>query len=242
MTDPMSRTDRTAEEAPSPAWTASARAPRRGLTAFLLAVIAVGLLAAGGGLAVALGIGRTDTPAADSVDAGFSRDMSRHHLQAVEMANLALLHTQDTEVRQLAFDISATQTNQVGRMQGWLALWGLPLSGGAVMSWMSGDMAAMHHMPDPADAADGAVMPGMATETELAGLRGLSGTELDVRFLQLMIRHHQGGLEMARYGQAHATQAAVRSLARSIAETQTAETTTMGTMLRARGGTPLPAP
>ena len=250
MTDPSTRTDRTAEEAPSPAWAASARAPRRGLTAFLLAVIAVGLLAAGGGLAVALGIGRTDSPTADSVDAGFSRDMSRHHLQAVEMANLVLLRTQDAEVRQLAFDISATQTNQVGRMQGWLALWGLPMSGGEVMSWMSGDTgsgdtgsrdtAAMHHMPH--DAADGAVMPGMATETELAGLRGLSGTELDVRFLQLMIRHHQGGLEMARYGQAHATQAAVRSLARSIAETQTAETTTMGTMLRARGGTPLPAP
>jgi uncharacterized protein (DUF305 family) len=163
------------------------------------------------------------------------------------MANLVLLRTQDTEVAQLAFDISATQTNQVGRMQGWLALWGLPVSGGEVMSWMgghtgSGGMAAMHHMPAAADAADGAVMPGMATESELADLRALSGTELDVRFLQLMIRHHQGGLTMAQYGQAHATQAAVRTLARSIAETQTAETTTMETMLRARGGTPLPAP
>jgi uncharacterized protein (DUF305 family) len=242
MTDPSTSTAATATDAvPAPAGAAPARASRR-LTALLVAVIAVGLLAAGGGLAVALGIGRTDTPAADSVDAGFSRDMSRHHLQAVEMANLVLLRTQDTEIRQLAFDISATQTNQAGRMQGWLALWGLPLSGGHVMSWMGGDMAAMHHMPEAAEAADGAVMPGMATETELAGLRELSGTELDVRFLQLMIRHHQGGLEMARYGQAHATQAAVRTLARSIAETQTAETTTMETMLRARGGTPLPAP
>jgi uncharacterized protein (DUF305 family) len=244
MTDPNPSTDGTAGQTPAAAAAASPRPPRRGLTALLVAVIVVGLLVAGGGLAVALGIGRTDTPAADSVDAGFARDMSRHHLQAVEMANLALLRTQDTEVRQLAFDISATQTNQVGRMQGWLALWELPVSGGEVMSWMGGDtgsggMAAMHHM---AADADGAVMPGMATESELADLRALSGTELDVRFLQLMIRHHQGGLAMARYGQAHATQAAVRTLARSIAETQTAETTTMGTMLRARGGTPLPAP
>jgi uncharacterized protein (DUF305 family) len=244
MTDPNTSTGGGAPEAPAPV-AASARVPHR-FTALLLAVIAVGLLVAGGGLAVALGIGRTDTPTAHSVDAGFARDMSRHHLQAVEMANLVLLRTQDTEVRQLAFDISATQTNQVGRMQGWLALWGLPVSGGEVMSWMGGDrasggMAAMHHMP-AADAADGAVMPGMATESELADLRALSGTELDVRFLQLMIRHHQGGLAMARYGQAHATQAAVRTLARSIAETQTAETTTMETMLRARGGTPLPAP
>jgi uncharacterized protein (DUF305 family) len=56
-----------------------------------------------------------------------------------------------------------------------------------------------------------------------------------------MIRHHQGGLEMAEYGQAHAAEAAVRGLARSIAQTQTAETTTMEQMLRALGGTPLPA-
>jgi uncharacterized protein (DUF305 family) len=225
----------------SPAGPAPDR-PHRRLTVLLLAVIAVGLLAAGGGLAVALGVGRTAQPTADSVDAGFARDMSRHHLQAVEMANLALTRSTDSEVRQLAFDISATQTNQAGRMQGWLALWGLPPTSGEVMGWMGGDMAG-HDMTHTDDAAaDGAVMPGMATETELATLRSLSGTEFDVMFLQLMTRHHQGGLEMAEYGAEHAELAAVRGLARSIAETQTAETTTMESMLRARGGTPLPAP
>jgi uncharacterized protein (DUF305 family) len=219
--------------------------PRRWLTALLVTVIAVGLLAVGGGLAVALGIGRTETPAADSVDAGFARDMSRHHLQAVEMANLALTSSQDPEVQRLAFDISSTQTNQVGRMQGWLTLWGLPLTSSDVMSWMddaamSGHDMSGHDMSGSA-AADGAVMPGMATETELTELRSLSGTPFDVMFLQLMIRHHQGGLEMAQYGQQHATQAVVRGLAGSIAETQTAETTTMEAMLRERGGSPLPA-
>jgi uncharacterized protein (DUF305 family) len=222
--------------------------PRRWLTPLLAAVIAVGLVVAGGGLAVALGIGRTEQPTADSVDAGFARDMSRHHLQAVEMANLATDRSTDTEVRRLAFDISSTQTNQVGRMQGWLTLWGLPLTSGDVMGWMdSGTMDGttmsghdMAHM-DGAD-ADGAVMPGMATETELATLRSLSGSEFDVMFLQLMIRHHQGGLDMAQYGAEHAELPVVRGLARSIAETQTAETTTMEAMLRARGGTPLPAP
>jgi len=217
--------------------------PRRWLTAVLAAVIAVGLVVAGGGLAVALGIGRTEQPTADSVDAGFARDMSRHHLQAVEMANLALDRSTDPEVRRLAFDISATQTNQVGRMQGWLTLWGLPLTSGDVMGWMDDPAMAGHDMSHMDDAdADGAVMPGMATEAELATLRSLSGTEFDVMFLQLMIRHHQGGLDMAEYGAEHAELPAVRGLAHSIAETQTAETTTMEAMLRARGGTPLPAP
>ena len=209
------------------------------LRAALLAVIAVGLVLAGGGLAVALGIGRTDLPAGDSVDAGFARDMSTHHLQAVEMANLALERSDDAEVRQLAFDISSTQTNQAGRMQGWLSLWGLPRTGGAVMAWMG---ASMDHSMHDAAAADGAGMPGMATEAELAELRDLSGTAFDVRFLQLVIRHHQGGLEMAEYARDHAAVPAVRQLAGSIAETQAAETTTMEAMLRKRGGSPLPAP
>ena len=216
--------------------------PRRGLTGLLVAVIAVALLAAGGGLAVALGIGRTDSPAADSVDAGFARDMSQHHLQAVEMANLAATRSQDAEVQRLAFDISATQTNQVGRMQGWLTLWGLPLTGGDVMSWMSDGAMAGHDMAgmDMGTATDGAVMPGMATEAELAELRSLSGTEFDVMFLQLMMRHHVGGLEMAQYGEEHAEQPAVRSPAGSIVAAQSAETATMEQMLTARGGSPLP--
>jgi uncharacterized protein (DUF305 family) len=203
----------------------------------LLAVIAVGLVGLGGGLAVVFGIGQDQEnvyPTADSVDAGFSRDMATHHLQGVEMANVALERSEDPEVRQLAFDISATQTNQVGQMQGWLALWGVPPSGGEQMGWMA-DGGHTHSMTD-------GLMPGMATEQELAELRGLSGSAFDVQFLRLMIRHHQGGREMAEYAAAHAGERVVANLARTIAETQTAEVTTMTAMLAARGGTPLPAP
>jgi uncharacterized protein (DUF305 family) len=210
---------------------------RQPLRAVLLAVIAVGLVLLGGGLAVALGIGRTEDPTADSVDAGFSRDMARHHLQGVEMANLVAGRSQDPEVRTLAFDISSTQTNQAGRMQGWLTLWGLPLSGGEPMAWMAGNGGHAGH-----DMEMGALMPGMATEGELANLRSLSGPAFDVEFLRLMIRHHQGGKEMAQYAADHAGEAAVRDLARSILQSQTAETTLMAGMLAERGGTPLPAP
>jgi uncharacterized protein (DUF305 family) len=211
---------------------------RRGrpLRVVLMAVIAVGLVLLGGGLAVALGIGRTDTPDADSVAAGFARDMSVHHLQGVEMANMVADRSEDPEIRQIAFDISATQTNQAGRMQGWLALWGVPQSGGDTMAWMTEGGDHGHDM------ADGGLMPGMATEDELANLRSLRGTAFDVEFLRLMIRHHQGGFDMAEYATEHADVSAVRSLASAIAGAQSAETRTMATLLTARGGTPLPAP
>jgi uncharacterized protein (DUF305 family) len=205
----------------------------RGLRTVLLAVVAMGLVLLGGGLAVVLGLGRDDTATPGAVDVGFSRDMSTHHLQGVAMANLVADHSQDPAVRGLAFDISSTQTNQVGRMQGWLALWGYSATGGDQMAWMNGDM----HMHMTAG-----LMPGMATEDELAHLPSLSGGAFDVEFLRLMIRHHEGGLEMARYAQAHGETDVVRALATSIANSQTAETKLMTGMLSDRGGTPLPAP
>lgn len=208
----------------------------RRLRTALLAVIAVGLVLLGGGLAVALGIGRTDAPTADSVDAGFSRNMARHHLQGVEMANLALDRSEDPAVRGLAFDSSATRTNQTGRMQGWLSLWGIPFTGGEPMSWM-GDGGHSGHDMDMTG-----LMPGMATEDELADLRSLSGDAFDVEFLRLMIRHHQGGEDMAEHAAEQAGVAVVRDLARTILESQSAETSLMTEMLTARGGTPLPAP
>jgi uncharacterized protein (DUF305 family) len=218
---------------------------RSPLRVALLAVLAVGLLLLGGGLAVALGVGRQQAaavPAAGSVDAGFARDMSHHHLQAVEMADLAADRSRDPAVRLIAFDIASTQNNQVGRMQGWLSLWGLPLSGGTPMSWMGGTMSGMAGMSmGPAGNADTA-MPGMASEAELTQLRSLTGTAFDVQFLRLMIRHHEGGRVMGQYGATHAGGPAVRRLAQTIVDTQTAETQTLTAMLTARGGTPLPAP
>ncbi len=210
----------------------------RRLRTALLAVIGVGLLLLGGGLAVALGIGRDQPPASDSADAGFSRDMSAHHLQAVTMANLAQERSEDPAVRRLAFDIAELQQNQVGRMQGWLTLWGLQVSGGERMAWMTAGEHAGHDM----GGTDGGRMPGMASDDELAQLRTLSGEEFDVLFLQLMTRHHQGGYDMASYAVEHAREPAVRTLARTIVESQSAEVGLMADMLAERGAEPLPAP
>jgi uncharacterized protein (DUF305 family) len=211
------------------------------LRAVLLTVIAVGLIGVGGGLSVLVGVGG-DAPARpteDSVEVGFARDMSEHHLQAVLMANLAPSRSSDPEVRQIAFDIASTQLNQVGRMQGWLTLWGWSLSGPHDMAWMGSapmEGTDAHAGSSPMGAA---AMPGMATGVELDELRGLSGAAFDVRFLQLMVRHHEGGAGMARYAAEHAELPVLRGLARMISETQAAESQTMVAMLTARGAQPL---
>jgi uncharacterized protein (DUF305 family) len=183
------------------------------------------------------------SPAAGSVEVGFAQDMSVHHLQAVTMANWARDHTTDPEVKQLAFDIESTQTEQVGRMKGWLMLWDQPeQTTGAYMRWMTepmthgGQMSMVNTAP-----ANGAPMPGMATNADLSKLRGLTGKALDVDFLQLMLRHHQGGTSMAQYAQDHSNSSVVQALTRSILVSQSAEMDQMKLMLQARGAMPLPA-
>ncbi|MGI8723400.1 MAG: DUF305 domain-containing protein [Geodermatophilaceae bacterium] len=200
------------------------------------ALLAAALISIGGAGAVILGLGGNHYPAAASVDAGFSRDMATHHRQAVLMAGLARDRSADSEVSLIAYDIETTQLNQLGQMQGWLSLWGLSQSTGEPMSWMGG------HGGMDMSGSGPALMPGMASAEELDDLRTAEGVDFDVLFLQLMIRHHQGGRQMAGYAADHAEVAAVATLARSIANSQAAEIETLTDMLTARAGTPLPAP
>lgn len=171
--------------------------------------------------------GQPGAPESGSVDVGFAQDMRVHLLKEVTMATMARDRSTDPAVRTLAFSIEGASLSQIGMMSGWLALWGQP------------------DFPDP-DARrpwpTGAAHTGTATSDELAQLRILSGGELDVLFLQLMLRHHQGALPMARYAAQHAGQGAVRNLADKILTSQTTEDDTLTSMLSDRGAQPLPAP
>ncbi|MFG1639838.1 DUF305 domain-containing protein [Amycolatopsis sp. NPDC049252] len=186
----------------------------------------------------------TATPARDSVEVGFAQDMSTHHLQAVTMSGIARDRTTDPEIKQLAFDIERTQLEQVGRMKGWLMLWDQPeQSIGAPMKWMTEPMSGhdgMSMAPQSVSPSGGALMPGMATDTELTKLRSLSGRAFDVYFLQLMLRHHQGGTSMAQYASQHSNLPALKALVNSILTSQGAEMDQMKLMLTGRGAQPLP--
>lgn len=207
------------------------------------AVVAVLLIGAATGLLVAQTRPSADlaAPAPDSVAVGFCQDMSVHHRQAALMAGIARDRTTDPAVQHLAFDIETSQLEQIGRMQGWLNLWGRdPLPLGGHMGWMRG----AQHAGSSAHNGDGPVtqMPGMATASDLIGLRQLEGREFDVLFLQLMLRHHQGGLAMMNYAAEHAEAGVVRNLATQMRTAQTAESDLLTDMITDRGGSPLPPP
>ncbi|MFF9121863.1 DUF305 domain-containing protein [Streptomyces sp. NPDC014889] len=170
-------------------------------------------------------------PAADSADAGFARDMAVHHQQAVEMSFIVRDRTTDTEVRRLAYDIAQTQANQRGMLLGWLDLWELPkVSAKPPMAWMG-----MGGMPA---GADGALMPGMATNTEMRELGALDGRQAEVFYLQLMTDHHKGGVHMAEGCVARCTVGVEKRLARGMVASQRSELRLMADMLKERGAAP----
>lgn len=197
-------------------------------------------------------------PATDSADAGFARDMAVHHQQAVEMSFIVRDRTQDEEVRRFAYDIANTQANQRGMLLGWLDLWELPkvaAAGQEPMAWMAAhggrgggdghDMAGMDGMGDMTagsgsgfTAHDGALMPGMATRTELDRLRKADGKQAEILYLQLMTDHHKGGVAMARGCAGLCTVKAERRLAKGMVEAQRSELDAMAQMLAARGAEP----
>jgi uncharacterized protein (DUF305 family) len=216
---------------------ATEQTPGRSLRNVLLAVMLVAAMVVVGGIGYLAGhrnAGR-NTPSATSVDAGFAWDMAVHHRQAVDMAGYARDHTTDPAIKNLAFDIETSQFNQVGQMQGWLDAWGLSVNNpNAPMAWMAG--SGHNHIQS------NGLMPGMASTTEVAQLETMTGKALDIRFLQLILHHHQGGLPMAQWGAEHATTDYVRNSAQKMAAAQSAEVLLMEQLLRERGASPLPPP
>ena len=168
-------------------------------------------------------------PNESSADVGFARDMSRHHLQAVTMAEAVRARTVDPELRSLTQDIALTQQAQVGMMTAWLELWGYTANGsGPAMAWMG--------MPTEG------LMPGMATPEEVAALSTLPIAEAEEQFLALMVAHHSGGVSMAEGATALADRPEVVSLAQGIAAAQSSEIEYLQSLLARRGLAPAPVP
>ncbi len=158
------------------------------------------------------------TPSDSSVEAGFARDMSDHHGQAVHMAMLANRKATNGSIRVIAGDMAVTQQGQVGMMQQWLRDWGLNANRtDAPMAWM----------PDGQQSLQDGLMPGMATQAELTALESATGTEFDRQFLKLMIKHHLGGIHMVEGVLKLSTNPDVVWLAESMKSAQQGEVTAM---------------
>ena len=162
----------------------------------------------------------TETPVITAQPAGYNADdvafatnMVPHHQQAIELSALVPDHSTNPQLNTLAQQISAAQQPEINVMKVFLVQW--------------------NENPDTnsGHAGHGNAMQGMVDEATMSKLKSLNGAEFDKLWLESMISHHQGAIEMAKAEIANGDNADAKALAQNIVTTQEAEIGQMKQML-----------
>jgi uncharacterized protein (DUF305 family) len=146
----------------------------------------------------------------NAADVTFATGMIPHHQQAIEMARLADTRASNPQAKDLATRIRNAQDPEITTLSGWLRQWGQPV---------------------PFASSGHGGHPGMMTDQEMKDLTAATGTAFDRMFLQVMIRHHQGAIEMATTEQQQGKDPQAKQLAAKIATDQAAEIKQMQDLL-----------
>ena len=107
----------------------------------------------------------------------------------LEMTALVWKHATNEGVRQMALRMEISQRDEIKMMKQWLTDRGQPV--GVPMGDMGG-MHAHHNMSGGMHHS----MPGMLTPQQMEELANARGVEFDRLFLEGMIQHHQGAIDM----------------------------------------------
>jgi uncharacterized protein (DUF305 family) len=200
---------------------------RKNLVGTALAVLTAGLVLAGCGdssdAAHDMGgmTGTTTSAAAtpsgehNDADITFAQGMIPHHQGALEMSKLVQGRTSNAKVLDLASRIEKAQDPEIKTMTDWLKAWGAEVPGTG--------MPGMDH---------GASMPGMGAE-EMDMLKQAKDADFDKMFLEMMIEHHQGAIDMANTQLQQGSNADAKKLAQQIIDAQQKEITEMRGLLPA---------
>ncbi len=141
-----------------------------------------------------------------SQDIMFAEMMIPHHEQAIVMSDLALSNTNNPEILKLAQEIKDAQNPEIELMSSWEGV------------------DASTHM--------GHTMMGMLSDEEIDELKAASGSTFDRLFLEGMIKHHEGAIDMAGMID-NSSNPEVAKLGKNIISTQRAEIELMKQLLKA---------
>jgi len=171
----------------------------------------------------------------NDADVDFATAMIPHHAQALTMVDLTRGRRLSPEVRQLTEAILAAQAPEIEDMVDWLTAWDQPVPATARdhLNAEESDGMGGHDMDgsDDMDDMDDSDMPGMMTDEELADLEAARGPEFEDMWLEMMIEHHEGAIEMAEDEQADGIFGPAIDLAESIEASQQAEIDQMRELL-----------
>lgn len=130
-------------------------------------------------------------------DVTFATDMIPHHAQAVHMAEMVEGKQVSPEVAELAADIKGAQDPEIEQMSTWLDQWGEPVPDiSAIQNMDMTDPSSMEGMD-----MEGMDMAGMMSSDDMSDLAAADGPTFDRLWLEGMIAHHEGAIEMAQVEQ-----------------------------------------
>lgn len=170
----------------------------------------VGLALAGLALGALAGCGAGEEH--NDADVAFATEMIPHHAQAVEMAAMVDGKDVDPEVADLAAEIDGAQGPEIETMSGWLEEWDEPV-------------------PDPDAGMSSMEMPGMMSSEQMASLAEAEGQEFQTAWLEMMVAHHSGAIDMAAAEQAEGEDPDAIALAEEIETAQAEEIAVMEELL-----------
>jgi uncharacterized protein (DUF305 family) len=146
-------------------------------------------------------------------DVTFATMMKPHHEQAVEMADVILAKDGiSADVTDLAAQIKDAQGPEITQLEEWITAWGADDS-----------MSGMDHSMD-----------GMMSDEDMSALESATGAEAEKLFLEQMMMHHEGAVEMAQTEVDKGQNADAIEMAEMIVQTQTEEIATMQDLLASR--------
>jgi uncharacterized protein (DUF305 family) len=162
----------------------------------------------------------------NDADVDFAGDMIQHHAQALEMVDLTLGRELDPEVADLSEQIRAAQAPEIEKMADWLEEWDEPVPP------TSRDHANAHAEEHGESMEMDSDMPGMMSADEMAALEDASDKEFQDMWLEMMVDHHEGAVEMAENEVEDGENAKAVSLAEDIIGAQEKEIATMKDLLQ----------
>ncbi len=144
--------------------------------------------------------------ASASYDLQFIDTMTHHHQGALDMAKMALMKSQNAELKTFAQKIIDDQNKEIAQMKGWRE------------KWYAGKPPAMNmEMPGMGDGMKMMMGDGMKK------MEAASGKEFDLMFLDMMTPHHEGAITMAKEALTKAEHPEIKTLANQIIKAQEAE-------------------
>lgn len=151
----------------------------------------------------------------NDADAEFAAALVQHHALALTLVDLARTRAVSPEVAAIADAILAAEAPQIETLTDWLGAWDLP-----VPETIRDHANAHAEERGEVVEVPGGELPGMPDHEDLETLEALDGPEFEQRWLELMVAHHEGAIEIAEEEAGAGTFSPALELAESVAATQ----------------------